>query len=199
MTALAAAAYPSAFLSPSVDSNLPISSVDGTWWVAYLRSKAEMTFVAEMEALGLPAYCPVVVRRHWDAKAARRVTLREPAFPNYAFVAVRGPKDSMQYASDLYAARGSDRVVRRTFIEVVDQRKFVHEMGQIQKVLAIDPALEACGMLVPGRRVRVTSGPFIGIEGILERATKNKVHVRVSQMQSSIVVEIAPELLELAE
>jgi len=166
-----------------------VESVVGVWWVCYVKSRNEKAFVADLEAQEIPAYVPLT--RRWGMLNGKRQHISEPTFRGYCFFAARGSKADESYADDLYAVKGNSRVVQ--LIEIRDQKLFVKELAQIQHALELNPMLGSCLHLVPGTRVRVTKGDFIGFEGTLERNNKGVLHIGLTIMQMSVEVEFADE------
>lgn len=166
-----------------------VESVVGVWGVAYVKSRQEKAFAEDLSEAGIPNYLPLT--RRIVNRDRHREVIEEPTFRGYCFFAARGAKADDENANDLYAVKGSSRVV--TLLDIRDQKLFVKELAQIQRALEINPGLGACLYLTPGAKVRVTKGPMIGMEGILESNTKNVFHIRLSMMQSSIEVTFPDE------
>lgn len=165
-----------------------ISIETGKWWVAFCRGNTEKVFAEEMSNAGIPAYCPTEIVRKFNSQG-KRIQLERPLFPAYAFVAIRGEEDSPEYAEEMYFIRGNARLVKRTLIRIVDQNRFVHELSQIQRALALGP-IERCGYLVPGCRVRITNGPYMGMEGVLEKENGGKIQLVCAQMQAGVIITV---------
>jgi hypothetical protein len=99
---------------------------------------------------------------------------------------------------DRYVAMTTGRICQT--IEVVNQRGLVQEMEAIETALAGQAILDPYPFAVVGRRCRVTSGPFEGIEGIVvERTKPARLVLQVSILGQAVVMEIDADLLESAE
>ncbi len=168
-----------------------IEEVAGTWWSVYCRSQQEKAFAARLERFGVPVYLPITERP--GTHAGKRTIVREPTFRGYCFFATRADAtaDDMEIAREPWRPAESRQVIE--LICVKDQRRFVKELAQVKRALEINPALGSCMYLVPGTRVRVVKGPYIGFEGILESHSKGTFHVPLSIMQSSIEVKFTDE------
>lgn len=160
----------------------------GTWIVAYVKSRMEKAFSADMDAAGIPSYLPLTTYRG-VLNGRKNQLIQRPTFPGYAFFACRGTVGSLPYAADLYKVKSNFRLV--TLIEIRAQKKFVQEISQFQRALEIDPQLGGCPTLRPGQQVIITSGPFQGMIGYAEAHLKGIVHLRCSMLGSSVVLDIS--------
>lgn len=172
-----------------------VESIPGTWMYAWLRGGRERSFVDEMADKGFFAYCPCVTK--YVVYAGKRKKIESPAFSGYAFVAAPGTGDEI--ADSIYQIRGSQRLKDRTIIQIVNQRMFVEELSQVQRALAIDSELESHSGFTPGKRVRITKGKFVGLEGWVETLDRGIVSLRLSFMCSAIDFETSLDNIELAE
>jgi transcription antitermination factor NusG len=81
-----------------------------------------------------------------------------------------------------------------------DEARLVRELDQIRKALAVDATLGATDAVKEGRRVRITAGPFLGIEGIVtELKGAAKVVLNVEMIGRAVVVVTDRDCLEPAE
>lgn len=184
-----------ATLACPTDEMPPVETIPGMWMMAWLRVHAESTFVDEMRGKGFPAYCPYVTK--YIVRDGKRRKVETPAFAGYAFVVAPSHPDERLQA--IYDMRGSQRLSQRTIVPIVNQRLFVEELSQVQRALAIDSELESHSGFTPGRRVRITKGKFIGLEGWVETLDRGLVSLRLSFMNSAIDFETGLDNLELAE
>ena len=97
-----------------------------------------------------------------------------------------------------YFAIATKRIA--SVIHVADQTCFVHELEQIRTALSNGAALDPYSFLTKGRRVRVTSGPFRGIEGLVEdRPEPERLILQIDALGQATSLEIDAALLESAE
>jgi transcription antitermination factor NusG len=76
----------------------------------------------------------------------------------------------------------------------------LRELAQIRKALTVDPTLGADAALERGKAVRITGGPFLGVEGWVQNVRgHNKVCLNVDMIGQAIVVEVAREYLEILD
>ena len=120
----------------------------------------------------------------------RRVTVHKPVFPGYIFV--------------LFSATARVEVLKSNLVvrdlPVVNQAEFVRQIEQVRLALAADPTLDACGAFTAGRRVRITGGPVMGLEGIVQTVrAKTRVLLNVEMIGQALAVEVGIEMLEQAD
>lgn len=164
------------------------SAVSARWYVLRTRSRQEQAAAATTEASGGRCYVPTI--RQVKYYGHRKRVSDVPLFPCYAFM-----WGSVEHA---YEAISLKRIVQ--VLPVPDQAYFEHELAQIRR------ALEGCAELSPyrffvrGRRVRVTAGPFEGIEGIVEEGPRqNRLILQVHAIGRALSLEIDASLLEIVD
>lgn len=172
----------------------PVETIPGMWMMAWLRNRAERTFVDEMRDKGFPAYCPMVTR--WSTASGERRKIETCAFPGYAFVVA--PLDADERLEAIYTIRGSSRLSQRTIVPIVNQKLFVRELSNVQRALAVDADLSVIAGIVPGVEVRIVKGKFADMTGWVESLDRGEVSLRMSFLNTSIVFETAVENIELA-
>ena len=160
---------------------MPDSSIEQHWYAAYTCANHEKRVAAELGAREVEHFLPLYssIRRWKD----RRVILDLPLFPGYVFVrlALRDRLRVVQIPS----------VVRLVGVKglptaLPDEEMEILHLGLCQRLRA-----EPHPFLTVGRRVRITGGPFAGLEGVLRRK-KNALRVVVSLdvIQRSVAVDV---------
>jgi len=120
----------------------------------------------------------------------RKVTVEKPVFPGYIFV-------SFDRDGRLELLK-TNNIVR--ILETADEQRLIHEIEQIRKALTVDATLGAVAALKKGRTVRITGGPFMGVEGqIHELKGSTKVLLNVDMIGRAVAVEVDRDFLELME
>jgi transcription antitermination factor NusG len=134
--------------------------------------------------------CELPLREETKVYQRRRVTVHKPVFPGYVFVHFS--------AEERVSVLKSNLVVRD--LPVVDQAHFVRQLEQIRQALSVDPTLNACEAFTAGRRVRITAGPFMGLEGVVQTVRgKTRVLLNVEMIGRALSVEVGIEMLERAD
>jgi transcription antitermination factor NusG len=164
----------------------PVASMPGTWWVAHTKSRQEKAFAHELRGKGISYFLPLVEKV--TIIRSRKFRPLVPLFPGYVFAVSADPESRLR----MFAG---NRIART--IPVADQAALVRELTQIQKALDAQATFDPWPYLREGRRARVTSGPFIGIEGlILRRPDITRLILSISLLGQSVALEIDAALLE---
>jgi transcriptional antiterminator RfaH len=155
------------------------------WHVLYVKPRCEKKVAEHCARHRLDHYLPL--RRETKIYQRRRVTVDKPVFQGYVF-ACFGPEQQ----PDLMRSHAVLSV-----LNVEDQGRFLREIEQVRLALNVDPTLGAERVLKPGKRVRITSGPFMGLEGTVRtvRGT-TRVMLAVEMIGQAIVVNAETALLE---
>jgi transcription antitermination factor NusG len=155
------------------------------WHVIHTRSRQEKALARALTAAGIEHYLPLV--RHARVCGHRTRYIDEPLFTSYLFV--------FGAAEATYLAVATRRVAN--VVKVADQARFLHEIQQIRRALDHGAELSPCPYLKVGRRARVTSGPFRGIEGMIEDLPKpGRLVLQIEALGRATSLEIDAGLLE---
>jgi len=151
------------------------------WYAAYTCANHERRVVGELSVRAVEHFLPLYrsVRRWKD----RRVFLDLPLFPGYVFVrlALRDRLRVLQIPS----------VVRLVGFNGLPTALPDGEMETMRAGFGEGARAEPHPFLTAGRRVRLTAGPFAGLEGILKRKKGNlRVVVSLELIQRSVVVDV---------
>ena len=155
------------------------------WHVLYVKPRSEKKVAAHCARHEVAHYLPL--RSETKIYQRRRVTVDKPVFQGYVFAA---------YAPAQKADLMRSHAVL-TILDVEDQPRFLRELEQVRLALDVDPTLGVERVLKPGRRVRITTGPFMGLEGTVRtvRGT-TRVMLAVEMIGQAIVVNAETALLE---
>jgi transcription antitermination factor NusG len=151
------------------------------WFVLRTRSRHENAVQMCLQQKRIHAYLPKhnVVRRWKD----RRTVLETPLFPGYVFVQPR-----MDQYEDMRHIRGSCGLVLAAGKPAVMPEKDLHAVRILVDSgvsLAVNPRL------IPGQRVEVLAGPFMGIQGELIRVkSQERLVINAQLLSSSVSVEV---------
>jgi|YNPMSStandDraft_1061717.scaffolds.fasta_scaffold07117_2 transcription antitermination factor NusG len=154
---------------------------DTRWWAFYTLPRREKELVRRLRRMGLWHYCPLICRRYRSA-AGRARSVWTPLFPGYVFL--------FGTEMDRYQAM-TTRCVSRC-LEVPDEEELVHDLRQIWRVIQSGVSLTPEARLEPGDRVRIRSGPLVGLEGVvIRRRGQDRLLVAVHFLQKGASIEIA--------
>lgn len=168
---------------------LPIVAGEaGQWFVLHTRSRQEKALAADLEAMQIPFFLPLVKQVRYYGR--RKFKIQTPLFPSYLFLF--GSLD------DAYRADRTKRVAR--VIRVADQFGVERELRNIYAALSQGAELGPCPYLHKGMWVEVRSGPFKGIQGVVEdRLRSGRLVLQVEVLGQASCLEIDASLLEPIE
>jgi transcription antitermination factor NusG len=167
---------------------MDVVGADAAWRVLHTRSRQEKSIARALKAAGIAHYLPLVQRVGYRGR--RKRVVETPLFTSYVFL--YGPMDAV------YFAVSTKRVAN--VIPVPDQDGFVMEMEQIRRALECGADLGPADYLAVGCKVRVTAGPFVGLEGLIEdRARADRLILQVAALGRGTSLEIDADLLEAVD
>lgn len=138
------------------------------WHAVYTRPRWEKKVHKLLDEKGIESYCPLnKVCRQWSD---RRKVVLEPLFTSYVFVHIT----SSDYLSikqtngvvNLVYWLGSPAVIRDEEIEAIKQFLGTYENVQLEK-----------GKISVNDSVRITSGPFMDMEGVVVEVMNHSIKV----------------------
>ncbi|MGZ7106889.1 MAG: UpxY family transcription antiterminator [Candidatus Angelobacter sp.] len=152
------------------------------WYAVYTRTRHEKAVAEQCKQRGVIAFLPLYCVRHrWKQRFAEVLL---PLFPSYIFVRIaleeRVRVLSVPGIVSIVSFNGSPAVVPESQIDC------------LKRAISLGRA-EPHAYLRSGRKVRVTAGPLIGLEGIVVEI-KNRMQVIVSfeWMCRSVAISLDP-------
>jgi transcriptional antiterminator RfaH len=172
-----------------MDSHSPPKVVSPVWYAVHTKAREEERALAFLSARDVATYLPRVLvnRRH----GSRRWQTLEPLFPGYLFAHV------MPDPFLFHRIRWSPGV--KKILGNEDAPVPVPE----EAVQLLQDKTRATGYIVPdasfrpGARVRFRSGPFVHLEGIIERPVSRGTRVRILLELLGVQARIDVETEEL--
>jgi transcription antitermination factor NusG len=158
-----------------------MAMVEPRWYAAYTCANHEKHVAAELGARDVEHFVPLYssVRRWKD----RRVNLDLPLFPGYVFVRLA--------LSDRLRVVQIPSIVRLVGFGGLPTALPDREMEIMRSGLSERLCAEPHPFLIVGRRVRITGGPFAGLEGVLKKKRNSlRVVVSLSLIQRSVAVDV---------
>jgi transcription antitermination factor NusG len=179
--------FPASLLALSnEEAPAPELSSEGKWWAVYTMSRQEKMLMRKLFARRIPFYSPLVERRFRSPNGRARSTF-EPLFPNYVFLFADEAQRHLTLATNCVSR----------CLSVPDAADLVKDLRRIQQLVAAGAALTPETRLQAGNRVRVKSGPFKGIEGIvLRRENEVRLLVAVQYLQRGASVVLSDNSFE---
>jgi transcription antitermination factor NusG len=166
--------------TPSHNFALPALYLEEHWYAAYISANHEKRVTKELHNREVEHFLPVYSsRRRWKD---RRVTLDLPLFPGYVFVriALSDRLRVLQIPSVVHLVGFGGQPAA-----LPDEEINILRSGLSQRLRA-----EPHPYLTVGRRVRLKSGPFSGLQGILLRQKgKYRVVISIELIQRALVLD----------
>jgi transcription antitermination factor NusG len=156
------------------------------WYVVYTRARHEKCVAEQCSQRGITTFLPLYhVQRRWKERLADVLL---PLFPSYVFVHIA--------LDDRLRVLGLPGTVSLVTFNNAPAEVPEQQIESLKQAIILGRA-EPHIYLQSGRHVRVTSGPLVGLEGIVIEI-KNRVHVIVSLewMARSVAVSLDAEDVE---
>ena len=164
-----------------------LTSIEPNWYAIYTAVNQEKLVADGLRQRGIEHFLPLyrTVRQRSD----RRVILNLPLFPGYLFVKIN--------LSERLRVLELPKVVRivgtRSLASVVPR----YQVEALQLGLESGGGVQPCPYIKEGCRVRVSRGPFAGIEGILlKRKQGLRLVISIELISRSFTVEVGEEDVE---
>jgi transcription antitermination factor NusG len=142
-----------------------------------------------LHALKTPFFGPLVAKRTRQPNGRVR-TSHIPLFPGYVFLF----GDNTQR----HAAMTTNCVSR--YLEVPNGGELRHDLQRIHQLIESGEPLTPEARIEPGRPVRIRSGVFAGMEGVvIRRANETRLVVAVNFLQRGASVQVDDCQVELSE
>jgi transcription antitermination factor NusG len=149
-------------------THLPEKLHEECWYAVYTRTRHEKRVAEHCTQRGITAFLPLYqVQRQWKQRRAEVVL---PLFPSYIFVHI-----ALKERVRVLALPGIVSLVSFNNVPAVVPESQIESLKRAVILGRAEPHV----YLQSGRRVRVTNGPLVGLEGIIVEI-KNRVQVIVS-------------------
>ncbi len=158
------------------------------WLVLRTRSRHEGTAERDLQERQITAYLPrhSVVRRWRD----RRTVTKLPLFPGYIFVRPR-----IDQFENIRCIRGSCGLVLAGSKPAAMPEK---DVEAVKLLVGSGAELAVNPRLIPGQRVEVIAGPFMGIHGELIRMkSQERLVINAHLLSSSVSVEVDIDMISI--
>lgn len=159
----------------------------GRWYVAHTRSRHEKILAQELGRLQIPYYLPLA-QKMTRSRTTRRISRSQvPVFPGYLFF------NATQ--EQRYSALRTNRIAH--VLEVSDQERLVRELTSIRLLLSTEHDFLVSARLKVGDWGRITSGPLVGLEGVITRLTgRFRLTMNVTILGQSVSIEVDRDTIE---
>ena len=157
----------------------------GRWYVLHTKSRQEKAVADQLAARRIQYLLPLVEQVHFYGQ--RKAVVALPLFPSYVFL--HGT------AEQAYDVDRIKRLVR--IIHVDDQQQIEWELQNLRAALEKKATLDPYPYLKKGIRAEVKSGPFAGLQGVIEeRPRPDRLLLQIDMLGRALSLEIDGALLE---
>lgn len=161
------------------------------WWVAHTKSRHEKSLARVLNQWDQAYFLPMVEKVH--VARNRKVKALIPLFPGYIFFAGDD--------SDCYRLMTTNRVAQILYVE--DQDQLLGDLVQLRNALEVGAGerLNPHPFLQHGTNVRITSGVFRGLEGVVQRYKQGTqlVVLQVEALGQAVALEVDAGMVECVE
>ena len=160
----------------------------GQWWVAHTKSRNEKALAHDLIGKNISYFLPMA----WKVRRKSRRTIKSllPLFGGYLFFC----GDDNQRTELLKTNRVAN------MIEVKNQKQFLYELEQIEKVLQTGAPVTPHKYIKEGQKCRVIAGPLFGVQGIVVKSKGvMRLVLQVDMLGQAASVEIDIDLIEPVE
>lgn len=159
---------------------------DAKWHVLYVKSRQEKALCDDLESRRITHFLPLV--RHPRFYGGRKKTVELPLFPSYVFL--------FGAVEDVYTADRTKRVTK--VIHVSDQRQIEWELTNLKLALSAGARLRTHPFLSRGTKVEISAGPFKGLQGVVEDASRlDRLILQVQMLARAVSLEIDAGLVNI--
>lgn len=157
------------------------------WVVLHARPRCEKKLDVFARGEGAAVFLPLHRRTHRYGNRVR--SFYRPLFSGYLF-ACAAPEVQFRIRQSRHLAR---------LLAVPDEQVLLAQLDQVRRALEAGDLVEVMPYLEVGRRVRVSQGPFRGLEGIVRKIRdRTRLVINIDIIRESVAVEIDSALLDPA-
>ena len=159
------------------------------WWCLHTKPRQEKAAARHFLKGGVTFYLPQIIQES-RTPGGRKVRSRLPLFTSYIFL--QGDHH------DRVEALRTDCLT--TVLEVSNQPQLVHDLRQIHRILNSGLEVLPEPSYPIGTRVRIVSGPLVGLEGVVvRRSGKDRFVAIVSFLSRGATLELSDWQVEPVE
>ena len=166
----------------------PNDRLPGRWWLVHTKARHEKALAADLDRRRIDYFLPLVRR---DRRNGGHKTSTEiPLFPGYLFL--RGGDKQRYLTLTTHRAAG--------VFDVFEQDRLTTELFAIHLAITGAEPIDLYPGIRKGRRCRILSGHFRGVEGVVvRRRGMCRVSLAIRILGQSAELEIDPALLDVSE
>ncbi|TCS70997.1 transcriptional antiterminator RfaH [Sulfuritortus calidifontis] len=157
------------------------------WYLIHTKPRQEHCALQNLEQQGYECYLPLIAVE--KLRQGRLAMVEEPLFPRYLFIRLEEGASGKGWGP-IRSTRGVSRLV-----------SFGNEPARlddrlVEQIRTHEGRRQPQPLFTPGERVRVTQGPFAGLEAIYQmREGENRVMVLIELLSKPVRLGLAPASL----
>lgn len=156
------------------------------WYLIHTKPRQEKCALQNLEQQGYQCYLPTLPTE--KIRQGQLTVTDEPLFPRYLFIRL-GQEDSAKSWAPIRSTKGVSRLVRFG----VNPAKVEDKLIDLLQAQGTCFQNEPIRLFKPGERVRLTSHPFTGLEGIYQMTDgERRVMVLIELLSKPVAVRVAP-------
>ena len=162
------------------------------WYLVHTKPRQEKCALENLERQGYQCYLPTLPSE--KLRQGLLTVSDEPLFPRYLFIRL-GQGVSAKSWAPIRSTKGVSRLVSFG----VEPAKVEGGLIELLRVQEASVQTEPDRLFNPGERVRLTEGPFAGIEGIYQMTDGEcRVMVLIEILSKPVAIRVAPTGLRKA-
>ncbi|MBN1638651.1 MAG: UpxY family transcription antiterminator [Ignavibacteriales bacterium] len=163
-----------------------IDNINKNWLAFYTKSNHEKKVAEKISNKNIEVYVPtIILLRRWSDRIKK---INVPLFRNYVLL-------KCSEKERLYAIQ-TEGVVRCVTFQGKPAIIPNKQIESIKKILEVErEKIEVQNGFLKGEKVIISSGPFVGVEGVIyfNEKNENKIAILVEVLNRSVVVTLPPE------
>ena len=158
------------------------------WYAVYVRSRHEKKVYHLFEEKGIESSLPLInTTMQWSD---RKKKVEVPLFRGYVFIRIDIGKDKLNILK-------TDGVIKFIGIQSKPSRIPDEQIHWIHMMVKESDIVQNVKEIPVGQKVRVTAGPFKGVEGLAMRVgNQSRLVIVIESIMNAVSVEISPDYLE---
>lgn len=152
------------------------------WFALYIKPRHEFKALEQLEEIEIETFLPTItVTKQWSD---RKKKVTEPLFKGYIFI------HSNEIERNNAVTR--EAVIKTIFFNGKPAEIPEQEIEGIKKILEFPDKIKIFNGIVSGVLVKIESGPFTGVEGIVNSVSKdeNTLSVSIEMLNRTVSVSI---------
>jgi transcription antitermination factor NusG len=159
-------------------------NISKQWYALYTKPRHEVKAAIEMDACGIKYYLPMVTRvKQWSDRKKR---VKEPLIRSYIFVRVS--------EQERVLALQLNSIIRCVSERGIPAKIPDNQMNNFIRFIQDGYEYHVLNSITKGVKVRIISGPMIGVEGVvIEEPEHKSIAVSIELLNRTIITRIKDE------